>query len=142
QSPALAVGFLVMGLASVGFPGTLGFISADLLLDGAVEASPYFGIAVAVATALNGIAVLRAYFLLFTGKRHASTVSLNLGPRERLVVLTLVAVILGGGLFPQPGVMTRHRAAEAILKDRSARTGDTRANADDHQLAGGVLHGK
>src|SRR5262249_46162626 len=82
QSPALAVGFLVTGLASVGFPGTLGFISADLLVDGAIEASSYIGFAVVAAAALNGIAVLRVYFLLFTGTRHASTVSLNLGPRE------------------------------------------------------------
>src|SRR5262249_57882369 len=37
QSPALAVCFLLTGLASVGFPGTLGFVAAELLADGAVE---------------------------------------------------------------------------------------------------------
>ncbi len=71
--------------------------------------------------ALNGIAVLRAYFLLFTGARHVSTVSLGIGLRERFAVLTLSALILGGGLFPQPGVATRRRAAEQILEDRAAR---------------------
>ena len=70
HSPALAVCFLLTGLASVGFPGTLGFISIELLVDSAVEASPYVGIIVIAAGALNGIAVLRAYFLLFTGARH------------------------------------------------------------------------
>ena len=39
HSPALAVGFLLTGLASVGFPGTLGFVSTELLVDGAVEAN-------------------------------------------------------------------------------------------------------
>jgi NADH-quinone oxidoreductase subunit M len=120
QSPALAVGFLVTGLAGVGFPGTLGFVAADLLVDGAIAASPYVGLAVAVAAALNGIAVLRAYFLLFTGARHASTVALDLGLRERIAVLTLVVLILGGGLVPQPGILTRHQAAAAILHERSA----------------------
>jgi ABC-type dipeptide/oligopeptide/nickel transport system ATPase component len=34
----LAVCFLLTGLASVGFPGTLGFVGSEMLVDGAVEA--------------------------------------------------------------------------------------------------------
>ncbi len=118
HAPTLAVCFLLTGLASVGFPGTLGFISTELLVDSAVEASPYIGIIVIATGALNGIAVMRAYFLLFTGARHVSTVSLAIGLRERVAVLSLSALILGGGLFPQPGVATRRRAAEEILENR------------------------
>lgn len=121
HSPRLAVCFLLTGLASVGLPGTLGFISTELLVDSAVEASPYVGIAVVTAAALNGIAVVRAYFLLFTGTRHLSTVSLGIGPRERIAVLALAALIFGGGLIPQPGVATRVRAAEEILEGRMNR---------------------
>ena len=118
HSPALAVCFLLTGLASVGFPGTLGFISTELLVDSAVEVNPYVGVAVVAAAALNGIAVVRAYFLLFTGARHVSTVSLGIVPRERAAVLTLSALILGGGFYPQPGVTTRHLAAVEILEGR------------------------
>jgi NADH-quinone oxidoreductase subunit M len=121
HSPSLAVFFLLTGLASVGFPGTLGFISTELLVDSAVEANPLVGVAVVAAAALNGMAVVRAYFLLFTGARHVSTVSLRLGTRERVAVLTLSALILGGGLVPQPGVSSRQQAAEAILRERRAR---------------------
>jgi NADH-quinone oxidoreductase subunit M len=120
HAPTLAVCFLLTALASVGFPGTLGFVSTDLLVDGAVAANPYLGLAVIAAAALNGIAVLRAYFLLFTGARHTATVSLRIGIRERLAVLSLAAVILGGGLCPQPGVADRHAAADAIRKNRMA----------------------
>ncbi|AGA29210.1 proton-conducting transporter transmembrane domain-containing protein [Singulisphaera acidiphila] len=118
HSPTLAVCFLLTGLASVGFPCTIGFISTELLVDGAVEASSYVGIAVIAAAALNGIAVMRAYFLLFTGTRHMSTVSLGIGLRERIAVMTLSLLILAGGLYPQPGVTTRERAAEEILSER------------------------
>ncbi|MFO0908620.1 MAG: proton-conducting transporter membrane subunit [Isosphaeraceae bacterium] len=121
QSPTLAVCFLLTGLASVGFPGTLGFISAEILVDSAVEVNPYLGALVVTAAALNGISVMRAYFRLFTGKRHTSTVSLLIGPRERFAVLTLSALILGGGLFPQPGVYTRFVAAERIVAERQSR---------------------
>jgi NADH-quinone oxidoreductase subunit M len=121
--PTLAVCFLLTGLASVGFPGTLGFISTELLVDSAVEANPTVGIAIVAAAALNGIAVVRAYLHLFAGGRHVSTVWLGIGPRERIAVLTLAAMILGGGLFPQPGVTTRELAAEEILQERARHLG-------------------
>jgi NADH-quinone oxidoreductase subunit M len=123
QSPALAVCFLITGLASVGFPGTLGFVATELLVDGAVEADLATGLAVVVAAAINGIAVLRVYFLLFTGARHASTISLAIRPRERFAVLTLSALILGGGLVPQLGIASRYRAAVEILSRRAEPNG-------------------
>ena len=133
HSPTLAVCFLLTGLASVGFPFTLGFISTELLVDGAIEASPYVGIAVVTAAALNGVAVVRAYVLLFPGARHVSTMSLGLGLRERIAVLTLAPLILGGGLFPQPGVMSRKRAAVETLAMRSKHRGeDARKKQSEH----------
>jgi NADH-quinone oxidoreductase subunit M len=125
HAPALAVCFLLTGLASVGFPGTFGFVGTELLIDGAVQAYPYLGVAVAIVAALNGIAVLRAYFLLFTGTRHVSSVPLQIGPRERFAVLTLAALILGGGLFPQIGVESRHHAAVTILRARESTSSST-----------------
>ena len=133
---------MLTGLASVGFPGTLGYVAAELLVDGAGEANLAVGAAVVVAAALNGIAVVRAYFRLFTGTRHVSTVSLTLTFRERVAVLTLAALILGGGLHPQPNIESRHRAAEAILKDPKAKLGEpppTRSEEGGHRVAGTVL---
>lgn len=122
HTPLLAVCFLLTGLASVGFPGTFGFLGMELLVDGAVQTSPFIGVGVAIAAALNGIAVVKAYFRLFTGTRHVSTVPLQVGLRERLAVLTLALLILGGGLYPQPGVASRHHAAAAILQQRTRLT--------------------
>lgn len=121
HSPTLAVCFLLTGLGCVGFPFTIGFISTELLVDSAVIASPMIGFAVLVAMALNGIAVVRAYLLLFTGARHTSTVWLDISPRERISVLTLAALVLAGGLFPQPGISSRSLAAEQILDARQKR---------------------
>ncbi len=125
HTPALAVCFLITGLACVGFPGTLGFIGTEMLIDGTVLEYqydyPYIGFAVVAAMAFNGIAVVRAYFYLFTGTRYLSTVSLQIGPRERFAVLVLALLILGGGLFPQPGVQSRHHGAVELLKERQRR---------------------
>lgn len=118
-SPALAVCFLMTGLASVGFPGMSGFVAAELLVDGAVALNPAVGLVVVGAAALNGIAVLRAYFALFTGTRRAPGVPMSITLRERVAVLALTALILLGGLFPQVYIESRHRAAGAALSHRA-----------------------
>jgi NADH-quinone oxidoreductase subunit M len=74
--------------------------------------------AVVLVAALNGIAVLQAYFRVFTGKRHAAPVSLSCRWQERLAVLSLALLILGGGVYPQPGLSSRHLAATRIIESR------------------------
>jgi NADH-quinone oxidoreductase subunit M len=118
HTPYLAALFLLTGLASVGFPGTFGFVGMELLIDGTVQAYPFIGTAVVLAGALNGIAVLRGYFLLFTGTRHVSSVSLRSLLSERLAVLGLTLLILGGGLFPQPGIRSRYHAATELIREK------------------------
>jgi NADH-quinone oxidoreductase subunit M len=107
HTPVLAAFFLLTGLASIGFPGTIGFVGAELVLEGAVEVFPAIGFVVVLAAALNGIAVMHAYFRIFTGTRHTSSVSLCARKRERIAVLLLTLLIIGGGFFPQPGVRSR-----------------------------------
>lgn len=124
HTPALAICFILTGLASVGFPGTIGFVGTELLVDGVVETYPYIGVAMVVASALNGIAMVRVYFILFTGTRYASSVSLQIGLRERLAVLALAALVLIGGLYPHPGIASRYQAAEELLEHREAGLSD------------------
>ena len=115
QAPTLAVGFLLMGLASVGFPGTLGFVAAEMLLDGVINANPVIGVGLIFVAALNGIAVLRAYTLLFTGCSPRTNLLLNSTTPERIAVLVLASMVLIGGLWPAPGVSDRRAAAVQIL---------------------------
>jgi NADH-quinone oxidoreductase subunit M len=81
------------------------------------------GMAVVLAAALNGIAVLQAYTRVFTGKRYFPTISLQSRGPERLAVLTLAILILGGGIFPQPGLSSRHHAANGIINARRRAMG-------------------
>jgi len=133
--PSLAVYYVLTGLACVGFPGTLGFISTELLVDGAVETYPLTGVAVVIAGALNGIAILRTYFILFTGTRHRSSIPLGSRERERYAVLLMAMLILLGGLFPQPGVASRHRVALQLLEERVRTAGDKPHGEKPHGVA-------
>jgi NADH-quinone oxidoreductase subunit M len=118
HTPALAAFFLITGLASIGFPGTIGFVGVELLVEGAVDVYPLVGLAVVLAAALNGIAVLHAYFRVFTGRRYSPTISLRSRGPERIAVLILAALILGGGIYPQPSLSSRYHAASEIIEAR------------------------
>jgi NADH-quinone oxidoreductase subunit M len=117
HTPLLAVCFLLTGLGSVGFPGTLGFVGAELMVDGAVQAYPVMGMGVVLAVALNGIAVVQAYFTLFTGRHHVSMLNLRMRVRERIAILVLAALLLIGGLLPQLFITSRYAAATTIFHD-------------------------
>ncbi len=118
QMPSLAGFFLLTGLAAIGFPGTIGFIAIELLVEGAVEVYPQVGSAVVIAAALNGIAILFAYFRIFTGRRCPTDVVLSARWPERVSVLLLTLLIIGGGLFPQPSVASRYHAAMELRRLR------------------------
>src|SRR5215470_12174328 len=93
RMPLLAIGFLCMGLACTGFPGTLGFVGEELLVNGAVDAFPVMGFGVVIASALTGMAVLRMYFSLFCGRanpRHHSSLQLGRASREALTFVALI----------------------------------------------------
>ncbi len=116
--PSMAAFFLLTGLASIGFPGTVGFVGTELLVEGAVGIYPVVGLLVVLTGALNGIAVVHAYFRLFTGTEHRASISLIARWPERVAVLSLTALIIGGGLWPQPGVASRYHAAKEIIARR------------------------
>jgi NADH-quinone oxidoreductase subunit M len=118
QMPYLGSLFLLTGLASIGFPGGLSFVGMELLVEGTVEVYPVVGAIIVLAAVTNGIAVLRAYFRIFTGTRHVATVSLAARPAERIVVITLSLIILIVGMVPGVAIRSRYHAAQSLLNQR------------------------
>lgn len=125
RMPVLAVSFLAMGLACTGFPGTLGFVGQELLVNGAIDVFPVMGFAIVIASALTGLAILRMYFSLFCGRpdvhTHAST-RLGLTEREAWTFGALVLVLIGFGLAPRMLVDSRFAASDDILRLRRVLT--------------------
>jgi NADH-quinone oxidoreductase subunit M len=124
RTPLLAVSFLAMGLACTGFPGTLGFVGQELLVDGAVDLFPVMGFAIVIASALTGLAVLRMYFSLFCGRQDAlahSTLRFGLTRREAWTFVALVIALIAFGVAPRPLVESRFEASGQILRTREAR---------------------
>jgi NADH-quinone oxidoreductase subunit M len=121
RMPVLAVSFLTMGLACTGFPGTLGFVGQELLVDGAVDLFPVMGFAVVIASALTGLAVVRMYFSLFCGRSDAlahTGLRFGLTAREAWTFVALVTALIGFGVAPRPLVNSRFAASDDILRLR------------------------
>lgn len=100
--PLLAAFFFLFALASMGVPGTNGFIAEHLILISSLQTHTGAGLA-----ALAGMVISAAYFLsiyrvAFLGKSHRSVVTdaLDLRPRELALVLVFSAMILYTGLNP------------------------------------------
>jgi NADH-quinone oxidoreductase subunit M len=134
--PVLAISFLALGLACTGFPGTLGFIGQELLVDGAVDVFPVMGFAVVIASALTGLAVIRMYFSLFCGRSEMlahPSLRLGLRTREAWTFVALVIALLGLGLLPRPLVDSRFDASDQILRLRQERVASQQPSSVPHQ---------
>ena len=99
STPALATAFMLCGLALVGLPGTLGFVSEDLLVQGSVQEFPALGLFLIVVTAINAITIMKCLFSVFAGPR--CEVGEDLTRRERLALSLVIGTLLLLGMMPE-----------------------------------------
>lgn len=113
--PLLAGGVLICGLAGVGMPGTSSFPGEFLLVLSILERYTGAGMAALFGLAIAASAFLARYRQAFFGGIRRSTVaqSPDLRGAEWLVLLVLIAIIVGIGLYPAPWIDAVRPAAEA-----------------------------
>jgi NADH-quinone oxidoreductase subunit M len=123
HAPRLAVSFVILGLALVGLPGTLGFCSLDLLIQGTLTTHPLTGLLLPIATAINAVSFFRLFSRLFLGKRRTGfTVMADALPRERWILAGIVLFVVLGALFPNATVIEHSSEVEVV--DEAIRTFD------------------
>jgi NADH-quinone oxidoreductase subunit M len=101
--PRLATAFLLLGLASVGLPGTFGFVTEDLLFSAAIGEYPLLTVLAVLATSLAGVTVLRLFFFLFMGERELRG-ECDLRVHEWLTLSWVLLLLLAEGMWPGPGL--------------------------------------
>lgn len=99
--PELAVCYLVCVLSLVGFPGTLGFINEEVMLEQGLEHQSLLVALIAMALTLNGFSSFRLFARIFYGQpfqgRDPETAILT---RERIVIFFILALIVINGVAP------------------------------------------
>jgi NADH-quinone oxidoreductase subunit M len=104
--PIYAAVFMIITLSSIGLPPLNGFVHEFLILVGAFQANPWWGILAASGVVLGAIYMLwmlqRVFFGEVTNEKNLSLKDLNL--REVFVFLPLIVMIFWLGVYSKPFV--------------------------------------
>src|SRR5882757_402727 len=100
--PRYAVAFMIFMLASIGLPGTSGFIGEFLVLLGTFQVNTWAAFLATTGMILSAAYMLYLYRRVIFGTITRADVKamLDLSPREILVFAPLVALVIWIGIYP------------------------------------------
>ena len=118
SAPMMALGFLIIGLAAVGMPGTSGFNGEHLVMLGAFKKDWMMAVAVGIGTVLTAAYFLWYYQRAFLGTAaSAATKGVpDLGGSERIILGAIIAVVFWIGLFTTPFLTTMNAPLLAVAE--------------------------
>ncbi|HEX6980514.1 MAG TPA: NADH-quinone oxidoreductase subunit M [Alphaproteobacteria bacterium] len=104
RMPLYAAVFMVFMLASVGLPGTSGFVGEFLVLAGAFQSNTWAAVFAATGVILGATYMLWLYRRVIFGELTRADLRdiLDLNRRELATFLPLIAVVLWMGIYPKP----------------------------------------
>ena len=102
-APQFAVFFLIVLLGSVALPLTNGFIGEFLLLNGLYQYNGWYAAIAGLSVILGAVYMLRSYQSIMLGPSSSLTNAfIDLDRNEKMVLVPLVILIVGLGLYPKP----------------------------------------
>ncbi len=117
--PRYAVVFMLMMLASVGLPGTSGFVGEFLILIGAFQDNTWVALLATIGIILGAAYMLWLYRRVVFGKITRDDVKgmLDLSPREVAIFAPLVLVVLWMGIYPSSFLNVISVSVEALIQN-------------------------
>ncbi|MEO7564911.1 MAG: NADH-quinone oxidoreductase subunit M [Sphingomicrobium sp.] len=102
--PGYALLFMLFTMASVGLPGTSGFVGEFLALVGTYEASTWAAIVATTGIILGAVYMLWLYWRICFGAARTAEASAmpDLSIREWSLLAPIAAVVLWMGVYPEP----------------------------------------
>ncbi len=130
--PWLATFLLIIGMASIGLPGTNGFIGEFLVLLGAFQAHWVYGV-----VAVSGVIFAAVYMLWYYERAilgplgtRIPLVLKDLNPRESGIVVALCVMIVWIGLYPSPFLHMMNGSVRAVADRLDRGSGNALREAD------------
>jgi len=119
RMPVYAFMFMLFTLASVGLPGTAGFVGEFLVLNGAFQVSSWVAFFAAFGLILGPAYALYLYRRVIFGKlvhEDLKTI-LDLTPREIALFVPLALVVLWMGIYPSSFLGPMHASVAKLIND-------------------------
>jgi len=116
RAPKMGVIALISVMASLGLPGLGNFIAEFLTLVGSWQANNWLTVFATIGLVLATIYSLRIMQKVFFEPALLEQALPDLNPREMLIAVPMVAMILWLGLYPQPVLDTARPAIDAQLQ--------------------------
>ena len=122
RMPAYAIVFMVFTMASVGLPGTAGFVGEFLVLVGAFKVSLYLAYLGSVGMILGAVYMLYLYRRVIFGTitRDDLRGILDLSPREVAIFAPLVLLTLWMGIYPSSFTQFFDASVHAMVDHHTA----------------------
>ena len=103
NAPNMAILFLIILLGSIALPLTAGFVGEFLMITGLFQQSIWFALFGGLTMILGAIYMLYAYQRVMLGdKKLAFAKATDLRALDYWILIPLIVVILGLGIYPQP----------------------------------------
>ena len=117
KMPFYSAVFMIFMLASVGLPGTSGFVGEFLVVVGAFRFSSFIAIGAALGIILSAVYMLYLYKRIIFGTIVNQKLKdiLDLDFRERLILIPLVVSVLLIGIFPNIFLDPMRQSIETII---------------------------
>jgi len=115
RAPVLAALFLIVTLATLAMPGSANFVGELFILNGLFGAKIAYAFVAAIGVALAAFYALRLYQRTMHNRAPEGLVSREIGWRDGVVLVPLVACIVGLAFYPQLVLERTDRAVEASV---------------------------
>jgi NADH-quinone oxidoreductase subunit M len=117
QLPIFSAVFLIVMLSSIGLPGLNGFVGEFLILLGAFRSNPWVGAVAVLGVILGAVYMLRMFQRVMFGplENPKNQELTDLTPRELVVLVPLLAMILLMGVYPKPFLSRMEPSVEAFV---------------------------
>jgi len=131
RMPVYAFVFMCLMLASVGLPGTSGFVGEFLILLGTFRVSTREAFLVATALFLGAMYMLYLYRRVVFGTltREDLRGILDLSPREKMVFAPLILLVLWMGVYPSSFLIPIRASVDPLVERIAAAQKSTRSAA-------------
>jgi NADH-quinone oxidoreductase subunit M len=124
RMPKYAVVFMIFTMASIGLPGTSGFVGEFLVLLGAFNYNSTLAFIAAIGVVLGAAYMLWLYRKVIFGeltKESLKTIS-DMSPREIAIFAPLIAVVFWMGIYPNSFLIPLRQPVLNILHQTKALT--------------------